>query len=300
MVAVERSKIFVGLGGWEFGEFNKLFYPPRGKKGFHRLEHYSRLFDNVEINATFYNAALTADHARRWLSDVAANKNFVFTVKLFRGFTHSFNATNDDVRSVRSLLEPLAEAEKLGGLVMQFPHSFINTPEHRKYLQQFSRVFYPYRMFVEVRHASWNNRAAFTFLQENGLHLVNVDLPPARECIPFTAEAWDGAAYFRMMGRGKPVPGYSEFDSRSNYFYTKKDLDILYSRIKNVQPAAGVTFVAFHNVVDSALVNAIQLQHRIDTVKHVSAPGDVVHGADVLDRFTELMDARYPLFAKAS
>ena len=181
MVAVERSKIFVGLGGWEFGAFDRFFYPPKIKKGFRKLEHYSRLFDHVEVNATFYNATFGPEHARRWVEDVAANDHFIFTVKLFRGFTHTLKATNDDVRSVRTLLEPIAEAGKLGGLVMQFPHSFINSPEHQRYLRQFNRVFYPHRIFVEMRHASWNNSAAFTFLQENGLHLVNVDLPPIKK-----------------------------------------------------------------------------------------------------------------------
>ncbi len=300
MVAVEQSKVIVGLGGWEFGAFDKIFYPPKIKKGFHKLEHYSRLFDNVEINATFYSTAFAPEHSRRWLENVAANKNFIFTVKLFRGFTHTFNATNDDVRSVRNLLEPLAEAGKLGGLVMQFPHSFINTPEHRKYLQQFSRVFYPYRMFIEVRHASWNSRLVYDLLQESGLHLVNVDLPPMGEYMPFTAEASNGAAYFRMMGRNKSFPGHPELGDRSNYFYTKKDLDNLYSRLKNVQPAADVTFVAFHNVVDSALVNALQLQHRLDGAKRVSMPDNFVNAPDVFCRYTEWLDSRYPLFAQAS
>ena len=205
MFAVEESKIFAGMGGWEFGAFDKLFYPPEIRKGSRRLEHYSQFLDNVEINATFYNAAFGPEHARRWLEDVAANKNFMFTVKLFRGFTHTFDATNDDVRSVRRLLEPLAASGKLGGLVMQFPHSFVNTPEHRKYLQQFGRVFYPYRVFVEVRHVSWNNPSVYNFLQENKLHFVNVDLPPMKQYMPFTTEAWNGAAYFRMMGRGKSI-----------------------------------------------------------------------------------------------
>ena len=93
MVAVEQSKVMVGLGGWEFGAFDKLFYPPKIKKGFHKLEHYSRLFDNVEINATFYNAALSPDHARRWLENVAANKNFIFTGTLkFIHHQHPFQS----------------------------------------------------------------------------------------------------------------------------------------------------------------------------------------------------------------
>lgn len=298
MVAIEQSKIFIGMGGWEFGAFDKPFYPSRAAKGFRKLEYYSRFFDNVEINATFYNATFGPEHARRWLGDVAANKNFMFTVKLFRGFTHTFGATNDDVRSVRRLLEPLAESGKLGGLVMQFPHSFTNTPEHQKYLQQFSRVFYPHRMFVEVRHASWNNRLTCNFLQENKLHLVNVDLPPIKQYMPFTAEAWNGAAYFRMMGRGKSIAGHPEFGDRSNYFYSKQDIDNLYSRIKNAQSVADVMFVVFHNVVDSALVNALQLQHRLDATKRAPVPKNSVSAATALRRFTESLDARYPLFAQ--
>ncbi len=300
MLAVEQSKIFAGMGGWEFGAFDKLFYPPEIRKGFRKLEHYSQFFNNVEINATFYNAAFDPEHARRWLDDVAANRNFMFIVKLFRGFTHTFDATNEDVRSVRRLLEPLAASGKLGGLVMQFPHSFINTPEHRKYLQQFGRVFYPYRVFVEVRHVSWSDPLVYNFLQENKLHLVNVDLPPMKHYMPFTTEAWNGAAYFRMMGRGKSIAGHSELGDRSNYFYNKKDIVDLYSRIKRVQPAAGSTFVVFHNVADNAFVNALQLQQYFDRAKREHVPDNFVTAVDVLHRFTESLDERYPLFAQAS
>lgn len=299
MVTLEQSKIFVGMGGWEFGAFDKIFYPPRAAKGFRKLEHYSQLFNNVEINATFYNAAFTPEHAKRWLDEVSGNKKFVFTVKLFRGFTHTFDATNDDVRSVRGLLAPLAESGKLGGLVMQFPHSFMNTPEHQKYLQQFSKVFYPYRIFVEVRHASWNDRLAFNFLQENKLHFVNVDLPSMQQQMPFTNEAWNGAAYFRMMGRGKVVPGHPELGDRSMYFYNKQELADLYSRIKGVQSVTDSVFAVFHNVADSALLNALQLRYRLDHVKRTSAPEDFVSPVVALRRFTESQGSRYPLFAQA-
>ena len=66
------------------------------------------------------------------------------------------------------------------------------------------------------------NPLVYNFLQENKLHLVNVDLPPMKHYMPFTAEAWSGAAYFRMMGRGKSIAGHSELGDRSNYFYNKK------------------------------------------------------------------------------
>ena len=176
------------MWGWGDGichRFINTFYPPKPKKGFRKLEFYSQFFDSVEINVTFYNTALTDDHARRWLSDVAANKNFMFTVKLYRGFTHTFDATNDDVRSVRRLLEPIAEAGKLGGIVIQFPQSFVNTTERQHYLRQFSRVFYPYREFVEVRHTSWDDPAvSISFAGEQ---------PASRECRPAAVMEFNAA-----------------------------------------------------------------------------------------------------------
>ncbi len=128
---LNQENIYIGMGGWDLEPFNKVFYPPRPRKGFRKLEYYSQFFDSVEVNATFYSTALGPDHARRWLDDVAANKNFVFTVKLFHGFTHTFDATHSDVGSVHHLLEPLARADKLGGVLIQFPYSFTNIKERR-------------------------------------------------------------------------------------------------------------------------------------------------------------------------
>jgi len=261
------------MGGWEFGTFNRLFYPSKVRTaagGGHKLEYYSQFFDSVEVNATFYNAAFTAEHSRRWLQDVSANKNFMFTVKLFHGFTHTFAATNDDVRSVRSLLEPIAAAEKLGGVLLQFPSSFINTLEHRKYLLQFSKVFYPYRVFIEVRHNSWDTPLVSNLLQEHKLHSVNVDLPRIRQHIPFKNEAWDGVAYYRLMGRNGA--GWSSGE-RGDYCYSVRDLGSIAARVKAAvggQPLPSSAFVVFHNVADYALNNGLQLQSLLERRPHVS------------------------------
>jgi uncharacterized protein YecE (DUF72 family) len=201
MIVRDCHAIHVGMGGWDLEPFHKLFYPPKPKKGFRKLEYYSQFFDSVEVNSTFYNTSLTSVHSRQWLDDVSVNKRFEFTVKLFRGFTHTFDATKNDVRAVRTILEPIASADKLGGLVIQFPSSFANTRERRLYLMQLSKVFQPYRLFIEVRHNSWNSPLMWNFFQENKMHLINVDLPPLKNHMPLTALAWDGAAYFRMMGR---------------------------------------------------------------------------------------------------
>jgi len=73
-----ENTVHIGMGGWELPSFNKYFYPPKKPKGFRKLEFYSRYFDCVEVNSTFYNTSLSPQHSSRWLEDVSQNRNFQF------------------------------------------------------------------------------------------------------------------------------------------------------------------------------------------------------------------------------
>lgn len=299
MITLDRQKVFVGMGGWDLPPFYQYFYPPKAKKGFRKLEYYSQFFDSVEINVTFYNTALTPDHARQWLSDVAVNKDFVFTVKLFQGFTHTFEATNDDVRAIHRLLEPIAAAGKLGGLVMQFPYSFASIPERRNYLVHLSRVFYPYRKFVELRHASWNTPSVHTLFQENDLHLVNVDLPPMKQHMPFMSTAWHGTAYFRMMGRNLRAWNRPELGERYNYYYDEKELADLLGRVKRLTGRSNNVFVVFHNDPEAnSLVNGFQLRHLIRKPP-VLVPQGMIQAFPELKGISSSVNVLHPLFREA-
>jgi uncharacterized protein YecE (DUF72 family) len=299
MMISDYHTTHVGMGGWDLEPFHRLFYPPRPKKGFRKLEYYSQFFDSVEVNSTFYNTSLNADHARRWLDDVAVNKRFVFTVKLYRGFTHTFDATKQDVRAVKTLLEPLALAEKLGGLVIQFPSSFANTRERRLYLMQLGKVFQPYRLFVEVRHNSWNSPLMWNFFQENKMHLVNVDLPPLKNHMPLTALAWDGAAYFRMMGRNTENWYNSERGDRYHYLYSQSELERLLSLIEHVRIASHSTFVVFHNDPEAnSLVNGFQVRHMIRQRQPVLVPQNLIRAFPALKEISASVNVSHPLFAE--
>ncbi len=301
--------LYIGMGGWELFPFNRYFYPPGPKKGFRKLEYYARFFDTVEVNATFYTTALSPAHSRRWLTDVAANNRFIFTVKLFQGFTHTFTATMADVAAVMAMLEPLASAEKLGGLLIQFPTSFTNLPERRQYLARLGALFQPHRLFVEVRHASWNTPPARAFLRESGLHPVNVDLPRIAPHIPFNADAWGGVAYFRMMGRNAAAwkrPWRLEEDGRHmvsdryNYFYTSTQLDELMNTIRDMRERAGTVFVVFHNDPEAnSLINGFQLRYLARRKKPVPAPGNFVQTFPTLRPICTPAAVTYPLFAAA-
>ncbi|HAL55511.1 MAG TPA: hypothetical protein DCP63_03255 [Bacteroidetes bacterium] len=307
-MSFDHQKIYVGMGGWDLEPFERVFYPPRPRKGFRKLEYYSQFFDSVEINSTFYNTSLSPDHARRWLQDVAANREFVFTVKLYQGFTHTFEATKQDVPAVQRLLEPIEEAGKLGGLLIQFPYSFTNIKERRLYVMRLAKVFQSHRLFVEVRHNSWNSPLMYNFFQENKLHPVNVDLPGIKQHMPLTCEAWGGVAYFRMMGRNvltwdrpfKKHQGRRLFVSdRYRYLYNEQELEHLLYLIERLKLQAQKTFVVFHNDPEAnSLVNGFQLRHAVRKRHRVLVPQNLVTAFPALKQISASVNVQHPLFTE--
>ena len=309
-MGVNRGSVSIGMGGWDLEPFNNVFYPPRPRKGFRKLEYYSQFFDSVEVNATFYNTSLGPDHARRWLDDVSGNKDFIFTVKLFQGFTHTYTAAYSDVRSVHGLLEPLAAAGKMGGLLIQFPYSFTNINERRMYLMQLAKAFQPHRLFVEVRHNSWNSPLMYNFFQENKLHLVNVDLPGIKQHMPLTCQSWNGAAYFRMMGRNvmtwdrpflKHHSGNYLVSDRYHYLYKDRELEHLLTLIEQMQQRSSTTFVVFHNDPQAnSLVNGFQLRHMVRHKQRVLVPENLVAVFPSLKQISALVNVQHLLFAEVA
>jgi uncharacterized protein YecE (DUF72 family) len=255
---------YVGMGGWDLPPFSGVFYPPRPPRGFRKLRYYSRFFDFVEINSTFYQSTLGRERGLQWLRDVEENDRFIFTVKLFQGFTHSYRATMDDVRGVRELLDVLEGAGRLRGLLIQFPSSFVNRADARSYVARLGKAFRDHRIFLEVRHRSWNTPLVHQFCRENTMHLVNVDLPPIRQHMPLTALGWDGHAYFRMMGRNALTWGHPEAGERYDYLYSDGELERLAQWVDYMRRTVGTVFVVFHNDPQAqSLYNGFRLRRLL-------------------------------------
>ena len=293
-----RDIIHIGMGGWDLPPFSRYFYPPRPKKGFRKLRFYSQFFDFVEINSPFYNTSLGAVHARQWVDDVSDNRTFVFSVKLFRGFTHTFDATREDVVAVHKLLEPLAEYDRLRGLVMQFPYSFTNIKERRQYLMQLARAFQGFELYLDVRHNSWNSPLMYNFFQENRLHLINLDLPQIKRHMPLTCAAWNNSAYFRMMGRNSEAWDDRSRGDRYHYLYNESELQHLLFLLARVRSLARSSFVVFHNDPEAnSLVNGFQLRHLVRKKHKVLVPQHLIQAHPNLKPISSPVNVLHPLFA---
>ncbi len=282
----KMSEILIGMGGWELPPFNSVFYPTKPEKGFRKLEYFSHYFNLVEVNATFYNTSLSSTQALRWLKDVEANKKFIFTVKLYRGFTHTFDATKSDALAVHRLLDPLRNAERFGGLVIQFSSSFNKTSRRQAYLLQLRAMFPEDCLFLDLRHRSWDGESFYQFCRENGFNLVNVDLPRLPNHIPFNSFTWDGVAYFRMMGRNAETWNNPKSSDRYLYPYSEEELQDLVQRINQLK--ADRTYVVFHNDRQAfSLVNGRQVEHALHPTRRLHAPPNLLAAFPQLKSFCD-------------
>jgi uncharacterized protein YecE (DUF72 family) len=164
--------VHIGCSGWNYRDWRDRFYPPR-TPATRWLEHYARVFDTVEVNATFYRLA-SETAARHWVEQTPPR--FIFAVKASRYLTH-IRRLRDIKRGVRRFyapLAPLAEAGRLGPTLWQLPESFRREDE---VLAEALRTLPPGRHCFEFRHPSWFELAVLDLLRDFGVALVIGDHP---------------------------------------------------------------------------------------------------------------------------
>jgi len=293
------STIRVGPAGWSYADWAGIVYPGRKPAGFHEAAYLSEFFDTIEINTSFYQP-LRPEHCRHWMELVSANPRFVFTAKLWQKFTHEAGAGAEDERAVRTGFDVLRDAGKLGAVLLQFPFSFHRTDENVAYLGKLLKQFSDYPLVVEVRHATWNDKAFYAMLHERGVGFCNIDQPVIGRSMKPTERATARVAYVRLHGRrydtwfsDDPATPPSE---RYNYLYTEQELEPWAARIRHVSETGDSTFVITNNHFEGkAIVNALQLIHLLTRAK-VKVPEPLRQRYPELDRIASEPPAEPLLF----
>jgi uncharacterized protein YecE (DUF72 family) len=233
-----QHRILVGPAGWSYSDWKGIVYPARREKGFHEAEFLARYFDTIEINTSFYQPA-RPELCRQWLAQVAANPRFLFSAKLWQRFTHEMGASPADVAAVREGFDILAEGNRLGAVLLQFPFSFHNTPENFSRLDTLAKEFSTYPLVVEVRHSSWMVPAFFEWLREHRVGFCNIDQPVIGKSMKPSERATSRIGYVRLHGRrydtwfsDDPETPPSE---RYNYLYAEEELAPWSERIEKRQ-----------------------------------------------------------------
>lgn len=249
------AEVRVGTSGWHYptgkGSWDGVFYPSRRSRGrnFDELRFYAEHFDTVEVNSTFYGQP-RASVSRQWAARTPPG--FEFSVKLYQKFTHPrmyrdrvrqsigdtqptdhtiselARPTESDIDEFRLGIEPLAEQNKLGVLLAQFPPSFRNGSVEVDYVTSLLRAFDQYPLAVELRHRSWSDQAGETLELLNNFRAawVQIDEPKFRFSIRQNyLPNVRGVYYMRLHGRNFASWWKHEApEDRYDYLYSADEL----------------------------------------------------------------------------
>jgi uncharacterized protein YecE (DUF72 family) len=146
------DRIHIGTVGWSYNFWVGTFYA-QGTRSDEYLTEYSKHFDTVEINNTFYRIP-SQSSLEKWNKQTPPG--FLFSAKFPQIITHQKMLKNCE-NEVKLFLERISTLQnKLGSLLLQFPPTF--GPEKIPLLTDFlSRLPKKYKYAVEVRNKKMFN-----------------------------------------------------------------------------------------------------------------------------------------------
>ncbi|MDZ4168680.1 MAG: DUF72 domain-containing protein [Coriobacteriia bacterium] len=323
--------VVVGTCSWTDKTMIERWYPRGVSSAEARLRYYAARFDTVEVDSAFY-AIPKREYAEAWAHRTPPG--FTFHVKAYGMLTghevdaaalhpdlrdagHQFSVTargrvrDPEPRMVehaaelfRDAVEPLVEAGKMGGVLVQFPPWF--TAEDREHRERtFTAIDHvggllgPLPMFIEFRHASWAEPRsldrALRFLTERNLTFVAVDAPQVAggTSMPAITGVTGRFGYVRFHGRNRGTwdARTATAADRFDYRYEPSELAEWAAPITEMAGETERTWVMFNNCkYDYAPTNARQMA---EILGDVVAPrvGGVVTGEE---RPTGSEDATMP------
>ena len=299
----QRTDYRIGLSAWtdksmlEEGDF----YPRKTMTPEERLWWYSRFFDTVEVNSTFY-ALPAAETTESWVKRTQAG--FLFNVKAYglltghhvdaarlpiplktmlpRKFRTVSRVPNDafdnDARAwafaeLRKGLKILRDSDKLGYVLFQLAPWVKFSDETLGYLRTLPRELPETEIAVEFRSRSWfgpHTDETLKFLAAHGLTYVSIDGPRSRATIPSLPALTTPTAVFRLHGRNfqgflKQVQGKAPtVAEKYDYLYRKEELEEIARTAAALNGKAERVHLAMNNNRrDYPVVNGLQLKEML-------------------------------------
>jgi len=184
--------------GWSYNFWMGNFYP-KGLTSAEFLTEYSKHFDTVEVDSTFYGIPYEST-VLRWKAQTPPD--FWFSLKFPRTITHE-KMLKDCEQDVEGFIERISLLQgKLGPLLLQFPYGF--KPEHLHVLNGLlPNLPKGHRFVVEVRNKKLLDDNLYSLLRNNGVALAIVDHP----LMPKLDETTADFAYIRWEGDRRKVKG---------------------------------------------------------------------------------------------
>lgn len=214
----KKSKIYIGTSGYSYEHWKSLFYP-KDLPSYKWLEYYTKYFNTVELNVTFYRLPQKSAF-KSWYKRTP--KDFLFVCKGSRFITHVKKLKG--VKKATKLFFTRANLlqEKLGVILWQLPPSWkVNLERFEEFLKildlyKRQKGLPSIRQAFEFRNETWFCKKVFDLLKRYRIGLVIADSPR----YPLIERVTSDFVYLRFHG-GKILYG-SEYSKRELKDWAKK------------------------------------------------------------------------------
>jgi uncharacterized protein YecE (DUF72 family) len=199
-----RPRVRVGVIGWDYPEWRGLAYPENAKRG-DLLRHYAERFPIVEAATGAYGLPKTSV-VESWARSTPAD--FEISVKAPDWLLRKKADDPDLPQAFDTMLEhlaPLADAGKLGAIVLQHHPSYHHDKRGAELAAFVAKLPRGPRWAVELRHASWWRDETYDMLREAGVTLVWSALADGFRTPPVVT---NDALYLRLFGDRALTPPY--------------------------------------------------------------------------------------------
>ncbi len=311
--------VVVGTCSWTDKTMIEHWYPKGVATPEARLRYYASRYDTVEVDSTFYGLP-KSQVASAWANRTPPD--FTFHVKaygLMTGHEVDERSLHPELREfgfqvtsrgrVRNPpremverafelfvgeLEPLHEAGKLGGVLMQYP-PYMTAKDasarqrNLEFIELGAEMLRPLPVFVEFRHSSWVEGPqlprTLRFLTERGLTYVAVDAPQIAggTTMPPVSAVTSPLGYVRLHGRNQQMwnARTASAADRFDYLYTPEELVEWHEPISRLADETERTWVMFNNCKnDYAARNAREMAEILGDIV-APRPGGIPTGEPV-------------------
>jgi len=240
-----KENLYIGCSGFYNNDWKGSLYPKDApSKDF--LSLYSKTFNSVEINSTFYRKP-TSKTLLKWYDETP--DDFKFFIKIPKTITH-INRLENSKEEIAAFCDHIQSnlKDKLAGFLYQLPPSFKNTAENTERI--INCIDHTFLNVIEFRDISWWQKDIFDLLQQHNIVFSGVSFPGnlPEDFIINHPEI----LYYRL--HGKPVLYKSE--------YSESFLDKLAGKIRSSQQTA---FIFFNNTWGtSAITNSLYLKSILE------------------------------------
>lgn len=288
----------IGCAGWSYDDWVDYFYPKTLGKG-DWLTYYSRRFDTVEVNTTFYRIPQESMVAG-WIRKVGG-ADFQFSMKTPKDFTHKepFLSDFDSIhRFEETCLQPVTDCGLAGAGVLQLSpyfQMFDRSGEPTGNLEKIESALEEvdtsnFRYVMEFRHRSWSDTEtkghrtdALDVLRKHGVGLVLTDGPGSFS----DRESVGDHSYVRFHGRNHDIwfrakkweenkPPEDTRLNRYDYDYSEEELLPWADWLKSKKGQSESVTVIFNNHPNArAAMNANMMKSELGMPTMEFGDGDI-------------------------